>query len=127
MVMRSSQSLQPDSGLPCRWRGNATRSQMVYRKSRLTHCLKRFAPGFPGWCRAGRRSRAPGHLVSLPRSRNMSTDNSRRARIAEGLPNHWVKKHQNVSQKFERLYSVANPPPPSTDFLGDLQITVEII
>ena len=43
----------------------------------------------------------------------MSTDNSRRARIAEGLPNPWVNKHKNVSQKFERLYSVANPPPPS--------------
>jgi hypothetical protein len=57
----------------------------------------------------------------------MSTDNSRRARIAEGLPNPWINKHQTVSQKFERLYSVANPLPPSTDFFGDLQLTVALL
>jgi hypothetical protein len=53
----------------------------------------------------------------------MSTDN-RRARVGEGPPSPWINKHRNVVQEFERLYSVANPPRPVTDFFGDLQLTV---
>jgi FAD/FMN-containing dehydrogenase len=54
----------------------------------------------------------------------MSANNPRRARVFEGPPSPWVNKHKNVSQEFERLYSVANPPRPVTDFFGDLQLTV---
>jgi hypothetical protein len=54
----------------------------------------------------------------------MSTNNPRRARVTIGPPSPWVNKHQNVTQEFDRLYSVANPPRPVTDFFGDLQLTV---
>src|SRR5205807_9914703 len=45
-------------------------------------------------------------------------------RVAEGPPSPWINKHRNVVQEFDRLYSVANPPRPVTDFFGDLQLTV---
>src|ERR1044072_4235454 len=61
------------------------------------------------------------------RSRNMSTNNPRRARVAEGPPSPWVNKHKNVSQEFQRLYSVSNPPRPITDFFGDLRFTVSAL
>lgn len=54
----------------------------------------------------------------------MSTNQSRRATVAEGPPSPWINKHQNVVQAFERLYSVSNPPRPVTDFFGDLRLTV---
>lgn len=54
----------------------------------------------------------------------MSTNNPRRARVTAGSPSPWVNKHQNVVQEFDRLYSVANPPRPVTNFFGDLQLTV---
>ncbi|MFL6275420.1 MAG: FAD-binding protein [Blastocatellia bacterium] len=54
----------------------------------------------------------------------MSTDNRRRARLADGPPSPWINKHRNVEQAFQRLYSIANPPSPVTNFFGDLQLTV---
>ncbi|MGA9772435.1 MAG: FAD-binding protein [Blastocatellia bacterium] len=54
----------------------------------------------------------------------MSANNPRRARVLEGPPSPWVNKHKNVSQEFDRLYSVSNPPRPITNFFGDLQLTV---
>jgi hypothetical protein len=54
----------------------------------------------------------------------MSANNPRRARVLEGPAGPWVNKHKNVSQEFDRLYSVSNPPRPITDFFGDLQLTV---
>jgi hypothetical protein len=54
----------------------------------------------------------------------MSANNSRRARVSEGPPSPWINKHKNVSQEFDRLYSVSNPPRPITDFFGDLRLTV---
>jgi FAD binding domain-containing protein len=54
----------------------------------------------------------------------MSRDNPRRASVTEGPPSPWVNKHQNVTQDFELLYSVSNPPGPVTDFYSDLQLTV---
>jgi FAD binding domain len=54
----------------------------------------------------------------------MSTNNPRRARVVEGPPGPWVNKHKNVTQEFDRLYSVSNPPRPVTNFFGDLQLTV---
>ncbi|MFY9572758.1 MAG: FAD-binding protein [Blastocatellia bacterium] len=54
----------------------------------------------------------------------MSRDNSRSASVAQGPPSPWVNKHQNVTQDFEFLYSVSNPPVPVTDFFADLQLTV---
>ena len=54
----------------------------------------------------------------------MATNNPRRARVTEGPPSPWVNKHKNVSQEFDRLYSVANPPRPIANFFGDLQLTV---
>ena len=54
----------------------------------------------------------------------MATNNPRRARVTEGPPSPWVNKHKNVSQEFDRLYSVSNPPRPIANFFGDLQLTV---
>lgn len=54
----------------------------------------------------------------------MSRDSPRRASVTEGPPSPWVNKHQNVTQDFEVLYCVSNPPSPATNFFGDLQLTV---
>ncbi|HKP85766.1 MAG TPA: FAD-binding protein [Blastocatellia bacterium] len=54
----------------------------------------------------------------------MSANNPRRARVTQGPPSPWVNKHKNVSQDFDRLYSVSNPPRPVTNFFDDLQLTV---
>jgi len=53
----------------------------------------------------------------------MSSDSPRAARVFDGPPSPWINKHQNVSQEFERLYSVLNPPGPVEDFFGDLRLT----
>lgn len=36
----------------------------------------------------------------------------------------WTNQHRNVVQAYDRFYDVWNPPPPHTDVLGDLQLTV---
>jgi hypothetical protein len=54
----------------------------------------------------------------------MSSDNQRSARVSSVPASEWTNKHQNVTQAFDRLYSVMNPPSPVTDFFGDLRLTV---
>jgi len=54
----------------------------------------------------------------------MSRGDPRSASVTEGPPSPWVNKHQNVTQDFELLYAVSNPPGPVTNFFGDLQLTV---
>jgi hypothetical protein len=54
----------------------------------------------------------------------MSSDNPRAARVSDGPASPWINKHLNVSQEFDRLYSILNPPRPITDFFGDLRLTV---
>jgi len=54
----------------------------------------------------------------------MPPDNSRSAVVTVNPPSQWTNRHRNVVQAYDRLYDVWNPPPPTTDFLGDLQLTV---
>ena len=54
----------------------------------------------------------------------MSRDDPRRALVSVGPPSPWINKHQNVTQDFEVLFGVSNPPDPVTDFFGDLRLTV---
>lgn len=44
--------------------------------------------------------------------------------MTDGPPGPWRNKHRNVSQVYNRLYSVSNPPAPNPDFFGDLRLTV---
>jgi len=39
----------------------------------------------------------------------------------EAAPYPWINRHQNVTQAYDKLYSVLNPPPNS---FGDLQLAV---
>jgi hypothetical protein len=53
----------------------------------------------------------------------MTPTNPRSATVTEeGAPNPWINRHQNVSQIYDKLYSVLNPPPPNS--FNDLQLTV---
>lgn len=49
--------------------------------------------------------------------------NARSASVTEeGAPNPWINRHGNVSQVYDKLYSIVNPPAPNS--FGDLQLTV---
>ena len=56
----------------------------------------------------------------------MMPENARSATVTEeGAPNPWVNRHQNVSQVYEKIYSVVNAPPPNS--FGDLQLAVQAL
>ncbi|HVZ39789.1 MAG TPA: FAD-binding protein [Candidatus Kapabacteria bacterium] len=50
---------------------------------------------------------------------------ARSARIVMTTPQDgWMNRHENVTQKIQRLYEIYNPPAPVSNMLGDLQLTV---
>jgi hypothetical protein len=51
----------------------------------------------------------------------------RNARIIVHSNGLWTNRHRNVEQQFQKLFDVSNPQPPTTDFFGDLRITVKAL